>query len=323
MPTSGRRIGRSSTDAMTDMFSSVCDATWPITSPVTRAPRAVRARDAVGDPHHQAAVDRRRGAAAGTDSTTCRWISPNATRNSRLRQLVGRQQLRQLAHLLLRGARQERVAVEVDEQHRAAALHHAPRGHRRVDAARQQARHLAAHAGRQPARPALLAEGVERVVGHASRRGSSARGGREVHLPALRQLDPPAHLALDLRRLHREPLVGALDRHAERRRVDVAEVAPGWRRRSPRCRAARARPARSWRSPKTRAQPLAHLLVGRRRARATISMRPISGRTARTSRSEVAWRRFCDEPRDEPGPVLPLERDFLVVDDDEFNRLSA
>jgi hypothetical protein len=38
------------------MFSSVCDATWPTTSPVTRACAAF-ARQLLGDPQHQAAVD--------------------------------------------------------------------------------------------------------------------------------------------------------------------------------------------------------------------------------------------------------------------------
>ena len=49
--------------------------------------------------------------------------------------LPASQQRDQLARFLLRGARQNRIAVEVDERHRAAALHHAVGGDRRIDAA--------------------------------------------------------------------------------------------------------------------------------------------------------------------------------------------
>ncbi len=37
MPTSGRRMGPAAAASMAPMFSSVCEATWPITSPVTSA----------------------------------------------------------------------------------------------------------------------------------------------------------------------------------------------------------------------------------------------------------------------------------------------
>ena len=75
-----------------------------------------------------------------------------------------RQQPHELARLLLRRAREDRIAVEVDEEHAAAAPHQPPRRHRRIDAARQQAGDAAADADRQAARARLLAEEVERLV---------------------------------------------------------------------------------------------------------------------------------------------------------------
>jgi hypothetical protein len=59
----------------------------------------------------------------------------------------------QLAHLAAREVREVRGAVEVHEDHPAAALHEPPRRHRGVDAARDQRGHRAARAHRQSARP--------------------------------------------------------------------------------------------------------------------------------------------------------------------------
>ena len=85
-------------------------------------------------------------------------------------------------------------------------------------------------ADRQAAGAGLLAEEVERVVRSASRRGSSAPGSSRSTRQPLRFLDPPADLALDLRRRQRKPLVGAARGHAERRAGrTVAEVARGSR----------------------------------------------------------------------------------------------
>ena len=101
----------------------------------------------------------------GTARTTRCWSSPNGTRNRRERSWKRVSSLRQLARLVLRRARQDRIAVKVDEHDPAAAPHHPPGGDRRVDAARQQAHDLAAGADGQPAGARLLAEEVERVVG--------------------------------------------------------------------------------------------------------------------------------------------------------------
>ena len=82
------------------------------------------------------------------------------------------------------------------------------------------------------------------------------------------------------------------------------------------------RPAREkFAMPKTRSsrsRTTGHAAAGP----STSSMRPISDRTSRTSRSAVRRAQVADEPVDEPRPVPPLERDFLVVDDDGLHRAS-
>ena len=126
--------------------------------------RAVLARDLLGDPHHQPAVDddpqRRRHA----QRDLLLDLAERHQEQPRM-ELEPGEQPRELARLLLRRARQDRVAVEVHEQDPAAAPHQPPRGDRRVDAAGEQARDAAADAHRQAAGPAFLAEVVERLVG--------------------------------------------------------------------------------------------------------------------------------------------------------------
>ena len=191
MPISGRKTGSVTTLPTTARFSSVCDATWPTTSPVTSACARRSPRDALGDAQHQPAVDHH-AHRAGTDSTTCCWISPNGDEIELRAVLPLRQELHQLARLFLRRARQDRIAVEVHEGHRAAALHHAMRGDRRIDAARQQAHHATGRAGRQPAGAAFLAEEVERLVRSAARRESSSAGSsRLTRQPRASLMRPP------------------------------------------------------------------------------------------------------------------------------------
>ena len=98
--------------------------------------------------------------------------------------LKARQQLRQLPCLLERRARQDRVTVEVDEDHAAAAPHQAPRGDGRVDAARQEAGDAPADADRHPAGAALPAEGIEGVIGQQLDVDRELRVG-EVDRPVL------------------------------------------------------------------------------------------------------------------------------------------
>ena len=119
--------------------------------------------------------------------------------------------------------------MEVDEQHRAAAPHHAVRRHRRIDAARQQARHACRRCrSADRRRPAPCRRSRTRASGSISTWIVSS-GVVEIDVPARRLLDEPADLALDLRRRERKALVGAARADAERRRLAVAEVARGSR----------------------------------------------------------------------------------------------
>jgi len=118
-----------------------------------------------GDPKHEAAIDdHAQGTRDGQshlplDLADGHELQPAA-------QLEPRQEGGQFSRLVLRGARQEGVAVEVHEGGRAAAPHHPPCCHRRVDAARQEGHHAPARAGRQAARAGLLAEMIEGLAGH-------------------------------------------------------------------------------------------------------------------------------------------------------------
>ena len=114
MPTSGRKIGMCAALSITAMLSSVCDATWPMTSPVTsawaRTSRAIRSRDA----QHQPPVDDH----AQSPGHAQRHLPLQLAERHEIQprpQLIARQHLGQPPRLLLRGVRQERRAVEVHE----------------------------------------------------------------------------------------------------------------------------------------------------------------------------------------------------------------
>ena len=79
MPISGRRMGRAATSSMREMFSRVCDATWPRLSPVASAcaPWARASASAIRTMSRRYTTTR---AAAGVARTTSRWSSPNGTR---------------------------------------------------------------------------------------------------------------------------------------------------------------------------------------------------------------------------------------------------
>ncbi len=121
----------------------------------------------------------------------------------------------ELARLAAREIRQVGRAVEVHEDHAAAAPHQAPRGHRRVDAAREQGRHRAAGAHRQAARAGLRIAVDEGLVGqhlhaHVQLRVLEAHphvGPQREHVGA--------QVAVELHRGHREGLEGAPGGDAE------------------------------------------------------------------------------------------------------------
>ena len=107
------------------------------------------------------------------------------------------------------------------------------------------------------------------------------------------------------------------------RDVCVAEVREDRARRSPRRRAARGRPARSSRR-RTRARRRSRTVVPvgvRRRAR---SRSAPSARAPRARRVRlVAVAQVARQPGDEPRPVVPLEGDLLVVNDDASCHLNV
>ena len=213
-------------------------------------------------------------------------------------------------------ARQDRIAVEVDEEHAAAAAHHAPRRDGRIDPAGQQARHAAAGSDRQAAGPALLAEGVERFMGQRFDADRELRIA-EIDEPVPRLLDAPADLALDLRGAQRKALVGALGGHAEGGGILGTEVVQDLGRDRVHVERRASRP-REVADAEHQRDPVAHLFPARAGPEHQLDA---PHQDAHFRDVEVARRRadVAHEPGDEPRAVLPLERDFPVVDDDRLH----
>ena len=213
--------------------------------------------------------------------------------------------------------------MEVDED---------ARGSRAASSAtRRPANRCRRTAGRRPGRstpagsppaPALLAEEVEGLGLSAPRSWIVSSGCAEVDRPAARHLDAAADLALDLRRGDREALVGAARRDPERRRSLRTEVLRG----SPSAMASKssgARPARAkFATPNTR-DTRSRTVVPIRRGPSTISIRPISATHFVHAGAARRGAQVVHEPGDEPRPVLPLQRDFLVVEDEGLHRGSS
>ena len=166
MPTSGRRTGSVTTSLIERHVLERLRRDLADDVAGDERLRPVRPRDAPRRCASSAGGRSRRAAAARTARTTCCWISPNGTRSRRERNWKLRQQRRQLARLLLRRARQDRIAVEVDEERRgsraASSATRRPANRCRPTAGTPRAR--STPVGSPPA-PALLAEEVERLVG--------------------------------------------------------------------------------------------------------------------------------------------------------------
>ena len=98
---------------------------------------ARRDRQPLGNPHHQPPVhddpERRRN----RDDDLLLKAAERHEIQPRL-ELRPRENLHQLSRLLLRRARQNRIAVKVHEMRAAASANQPPRRHRRIDAAGQQ-----------------------------------------------------------------------------------------------------------------------------------------------------------------------------------------
>ena len=128
--------------------------------------------------------------------------------------LIRGQNPSQFADFFLRGAGQNRIAVKVDEQHRAAPPHQAICGNRRIDPARQQTRHPATGSRRKPAGARLLAEEVERVVRQQVDVHRQLRIA-EIDAPTGCVLDAATDLEFDLGRRQRIPFVGTARCHTK------------------------------------------------------------------------------------------------------------
>jgi len=113
------------------------------------------AREALGDAQHQPPVDHHAQRGRHREDDLLLQLAERDEHEPRAQLVLG-QKRRDLAHLLLRRARQNRIAVEMNQQHRAAAAHHPVRGDRRVDARREQARDAPAGAVGRPPAPGSL-----------------------------------------------------------------------------------------------------------------------------------------------------------------------
>ena len=136
----------------------------------------------------------------------------------------------------------------------------------------------------------------------------------EIDAPALRLLDEAADFPLDLRRGERQPLVGARRGHAERRRFAAAQIGENRRRQRrevvrPAVRRREVRDAEHAREPRPRLLP-----------RRLVAELDLDASHHRAHRRHVQPRertlQVAHEQPDEPGPVLPLQRELFVVDDD-------
>ena len=140
-------------------------------------------------------------------------------------------------------------------------------------------------------------------------------------MPATGHLDAAADLTLDLGGRHRKTLVGAAYGHAERRgilRTKVAEDRRG------NCLDVQRRPTcpGEVRDSEDTGNPFPHEVPFGRVVEDNFDpahQRPdLAHADATRRRTQVVH-----EARDEPRPVLPLQRDFLIVDDERLHAIPA
>ena len=207
--------------------------------------------------------------------------------------------------------------MEVHERHDTAALHHAVRSHRRVDAPGQQARHASRGPRRQATGSALLVEVVERLGGqHLD--VDDELGVAEVDPPAARFLDASADLALNLRRGERKPLVGPPRGHAKAAACAIAEVAKDRGAQQLDVGRTRSR-VREVGDAEHMADSFADLVAARERTEHDFD--PSHQRAnARHLQVRQGTTDVAHEPAQEPGTVLPLEGNLLIVDDNGVHR---
>jgi hypothetical protein len=133
----------------------------------------------------------------------------------------------------------------------------------------------------------------------------------EIDVPPGRFLDEAADFALHLRRGERKPLVSARRRHAERRRAAAADVSEN--RRGQRVEIMRP-PAghRVVRDPENTRQ--ARLRLGPRRVGTQLDLEAPHTRSKRAHmQARQCGLQIADQDLNEPGTVLPFQRQLLVV----------
>ena len=209
--------------------------------------------------------------------------------------------------------------MEVQEPDAAAALHQPVGGHGRVDAARQQAQHRPAHAGRQTARTGMP---VERVVERLARARISMRttsSGVSEGRPASPRaaLIRPPHLTLDFGRCECVRLVGTAGGHPEAARLAAVQIGDDGACQLVDIAADAPRPGEVGDAE----HPAQALADGIPRGVRTGGHLDAAHDGPHAGAFEVAQRgaQVRHEPLDEPGAVLPLEGDLLIVDDDRFH----
>ena len=270
------------------------------------------ARNALGNPQHQPPVDHHPQVAGHAEGDLPLQLAEGHQVQPRA-QLVLREHLGQQARLVLRGARQERLAVEVHQRGLAPAPHHAPGRHGRIDAAREQRHHASARAGGQAARARLLVDVAEHLAGDDLDRHHQL-GALEVYRPPPRPVDAGAQLAGQHGRGRLELFVGAPHAHAKaghvarRQRLDdgcghaldVARHPPGHR-----------EVGEAKQAPQAGAR-LGGGGVGRQH-----DFQPPHGH-ANLAHAQPCQRRVhvAHEALDEPRPVPALEGQLLIVRED-------
>ena len=144
-------------------------------------------------------------------------------------------------------------------------------------------------------------------------------GVLEIDAPAARLLDPPADLALGLRRRQRKPLVGAPHRDPEALARAIAEIVQDRRGDAVQIEGGPADAYEKFATPNDPPDPLADGLGrgGRPEHELDSSHQRANGLDVEIGHGLA---QIAHEPRHEPRPVLSFERDLLVVDDDRGHR---
>ena len=299
------------------MFSSVCDATWPIDLAGDQRARVPLARQPLGDAQHQPPVDhdaqlgrhRRAPPAAAARRTAPASAATAADASSAARRSRAPSPATRAT-----GSGSCESESAAPSSRAASSGRPRPASRCRPTAGTRRGRRFRS-AGRR--RPAPCRRSRTRSSGSISMWIVSAGCSRSTRQP-FASLMQPADLALDLRRRERQPLVGARRRHAERRRRRDRRGRRGSPPPARRSRAARGRRSEKFAMPNTRPSRSRTSSHGAS-APSSISIRPMTIAPTRTCSPASARLEVAHQQLNEPGPVPPLQRQLLVVDDDRVH----